>query len=299
MVAATSEEDMTQMYWDINKLISMIYPQYSRGRTMIQGEGDLATKFVQPFSQIPTASPMIRVRFGDMLKSTYSKFGLMRLFGLGETEEAFTLDLGEVDPAELAAYAADQANRVAEANRIKALKEIDPGGTDAEQTAGVMPPVPGFGSGQPTDVSDNTQFGYMDGDLVMLKSAPTKYWVRNNEGKLARQIDNYSGPAGARALHKYHADVEVKVVRRVPDGAASTSQSPNNFADHMPGHPGSSSPEGDGQDEQGRSTYHKRMAFMVEVVDGSAAHVSIASKVDGEMKYHRALIIIIIIINII
>ena len=297
MVAATSEEDMTQMYWDINKLISMIYPQYSRGRTMIQGidpdpnaPGDLFTKFVQPFSQIPTASPMIRVRFGDMLKSTYSKFGLMRLFGLGEPGDAFTLDQGEVDPAALAGYAAELQDRTNQANKIKAMKEIDPGGSDTQQQAGLSAAGIGFGGGEnDVDPSDNTQFGYAEGDLVMLKSAPTKYWVRNDEGKLARQIDNYSGPAGARDLHKYHADVQVKIVKRVPDGAAAnSSQSPNNFADHVPG---ASPPaaEGDGQDEQGRSTYHRRMAYMVEVVEGSPAHVSIASKVDANMKYHRAL----------
>jgi hypothetical protein len=37
-----------------------------------------------PFSQIPTASPVIRMRIGDLVRSNYSRFGLYRLFGGGE-----------------------------------------------------------------------------------------------------------------------------------------------------------------------------------------------------------------------
>ena len=83
-LVAMSAEDMDVLYWNVNKLVSMVYPQYSKGRTMVSGD----QRFVQPFSQIPTASPMIRVRVGDMVKSNYSKFGLARLFGLGH-EDSF------------------------------------------------------------------------------------------------------------------------------------------------------------------------------------------------------------------
>lgn len=78
-VVATSIEDFDVMYWNINKLVTMLYPQYSSGRTMTSGD----TRFIQPFSQIPTASPMIRLRVGDIVRGNYSKFGLARLFGLG------------------------------------------------------------------------------------------------------------------------------------------------------------------------------------------------------------------------
>jgi hypothetical protein len=87
-VVATSVEDLDVMYWNVNKLISMLYPQYSRGRVMTSG-GD---KFIQPFSQIPTASPMIRLRIGDIIRGNYSKFGLARLFGLGQDESSFRFD---------------------------------------------------------------------------------------------------------------------------------------------------------------------------------------------------------------
>lgn len=84
-IVATSVEDLNVMYWNINKLISMLYPQYSKGRVMVNG----GTKFIQPFSQIPTASPMIRLRIGDIIRGNYSKFGLARLFGLGGDTNSF------------------------------------------------------------------------------------------------------------------------------------------------------------------------------------------------------------------
>lgn len=86
-VVATSDQDFDVMYWNINKLITMLYPQYSKGRTMVSGD----TKFIQPFSQIPTASPMIRLRIGDIIKGNYSKFGLSRLFGMGQDRSSFNV----------------------------------------------------------------------------------------------------------------------------------------------------------------------------------------------------------------
>jgi hypothetical protein len=44
-------------------------------------------KFTQPFSQIPMATPVIRVRIGDLIRSNYSRFNLKRLFGFQDTEK--------------------------------------------------------------------------------------------------------------------------------------------------------------------------------------------------------------------
>lgn len=77
-VASTSPEDFDQMWWKINKLITLVYPQYTEGRRLKDGD----KQFIQPFSQLPSASPMIRIRLGDLLKTNYTKFGLARLFGV-------------------------------------------------------------------------------------------------------------------------------------------------------------------------------------------------------------------------
>lgn len=85
MIVATNEEDFDEMYYKINKLVTLVYPQFSKGRTISDGQNT----FIQPFSQVQTASPLIRIRLGDILKSNYSKFSLARLFGLGQPENDF------------------------------------------------------------------------------------------------------------------------------------------------------------------------------------------------------------------
>lgn len=80
-VAATSESDFDDMWVKINKLVTLVYPQYSQGRTLSNGQD---TTFVQPFSQMFSASPLIRMRLGDLIRSNYSRFALARLFGAAD-----------------------------------------------------------------------------------------------------------------------------------------------------------------------------------------------------------------------
>ena len=101
-VVATSPEDLDVMYWNINKLVSMLYPQYSRGRQMVNGDN----RFIQPFSQIATASPLIRVRIGDVIKGNYSKFALGRIFGLGQDSSVQNM---YVTPGDAALTSEDEA----------------------------------------------------------------------------------------------------------------------------------------------------------------------------------------------
>lgn len=82
-VAATSEDDFDHMWFKINKLTTLIYPQYTRGRDLLPSDGENQYRFTAPFSQIPGASPLIRIRLGDLFRSNYSKFALARLFGAG------------------------------------------------------------------------------------------------------------------------------------------------------------------------------------------------------------------------
>lgn len=85
-VAATSESDFDHMWVKINKLTTLIYPQYTKGRDLLPtGDKGEQYRFTAPFSQIPGASPLIRIRLGDLLRSNYSKFALARIFGAGRT----------------------------------------------------------------------------------------------------------------------------------------------------------------------------------------------------------------------
>lgn len=75
---ATSEDDHAVMWYKLNKLVTVIYPQWTQGREINAGGG---INFIQPLSQIPGATPVIRLRLGDLWKSNYSKMSVMRLFG--------------------------------------------------------------------------------------------------------------------------------------------------------------------------------------------------------------------------
>lgn len=80
-VVSTSEQDFDEMWFKVNKLITMLYPQWSAGDQMTVGTN--GSSFTRPFSQIPVGSPMIRLRIGDVIKSNYSRFNLSRIFGSG------------------------------------------------------------------------------------------------------------------------------------------------------------------------------------------------------------------------
>ena len=97
IVAATSKSDHDLMWYQVNKIVSMVYPQWSDGfmasvsETRKYNESEensdsfnLKFPFRYPFTQVPTASPLIRLRVGDVIKSNYSRENLARLHGTGE-----------------------------------------------------------------------------------------------------------------------------------------------------------------------------------------------------------------------
>jgi len=117
-VVSTNSDGFNIMWYKLNKLLMMLYPQYTLGRALSSN----GKKFVQPFSQLPSASPLIRLRVGDLIKSNFSEFDLARLFGLGS--DKFDLNAG----ASLTNIQRN-ANILAEYRRIKNRQlGIDPEG---------------------------------------------------------------------------------------------------------------------------------------------------------------------------
>ena len=80
-LVATSKEDFNLMWYKINKLTTLAYPQWTQGTKVSNGNDNI---FIQPFSQVIGASPLVRLRIGDLIKSNYSRFNLARLFGIGD-----------------------------------------------------------------------------------------------------------------------------------------------------------------------------------------------------------------------
>lgn len=87
-LVALDEEDFDQMWIKVNKFVTLVYPQWSKGREISWG----SNKMIQPFSQHPSASPMVRMRLGDFIKTNYSNFALSRLFGISSQASEFKLE---------------------------------------------------------------------------------------------------------------------------------------------------------------------------------------------------------------
>lgn len=93
VIAATSESDFDEMWFRINKLVTLVYPQWTPGdevvgapRPRADKKGSWSPKYKVPFSQVVGSSPLVRVRIGDVIGSNYSKFGLSRFFGATDNE---------------------------------------------------------------------------------------------------------------------------------------------------------------------------------------------------------------------
>ena len=135
ILAATSEQDFDCMWYDINKLTTLMYPQWSKGKPMVAGDD----KFIMPFSQIPTASPMCRLRIGDVVRSNYSKFNLARLFGCGlpsgGDNPEYNIGAGEstswdCDGESFGSDGEATAHSAARSTQERVRRETDPRGED-------------------------------------------------------------------------------------------------------------------------------------------------------------------------
>lgn len=114
-LVAYSRADHDYMWFIINKLVAMCYPQRSSGqKRVLDGEDKF---IIQPFSQVPTASPLIRLRLGEVIKSNYSKLALARLFGLLGAPGRSNLDGEPSQDLVGTSYAEVIANEVAKVNK--------------------------------------------------------------------------------------------------------------------------------------------------------------------------------------
>jgi hypothetical protein len=107
-MVATNPDDLSELYYSINKLVTMVYPQWSKGSTMKSKTPE--SSFTQPFSQMPTASPLIRLRVGELWSSNYSTNTLSRLFGLGSDNFEIPDEDRQTAPPYPGAITYDEAN---------------------------------------------------------------------------------------------------------------------------------------------------------------------------------------------
>jgi len=90
-MVATSKDDYNALWYGINKLVSLVYPQWGGARSVTNAKGQT---FTVPFSSIPTSSPLIRLRLGELFASNRAPETVRRLFGANRSD----FSVGE-DPA--------------------------------------------------------------------------------------------------------------------------------------------------------------------------------------------------------
>ena len=95
---AMSKEDHEHMWFVVNRLVTMLYPQRSIGRPVKTKEGG---KFIQPFSSVPTTSPLVRLRLGDLYRSNFSESSFAKMLGYPGRVVPPGSELTEEDQAKL------------------------------------------------------------------------------------------------------------------------------------------------------------------------------------------------------
>lgn len=96
VLAALDEEDFEGMWEKINKLTTLVYPQYTKGKKI---DIDGTHVFEKPFTQMIAASPMVRLRVGNLFTSNYSKFNIAGIFGLFDRDAKIAGAASDLAPA--------------------------------------------------------------------------------------------------------------------------------------------------------------------------------------------------------
>lgn len=107
IAAALDTNDFDDLWYKINKLTTLVYPQFTEGKKLTNSSGNF--QFTKPFTQAVGASPMIRIRLGNLIRSNYSKYNLSKIFGLDNPE---TVIMGNDTTGK---FAADEAIKAKEA----------------------------------------------------------------------------------------------------------------------------------------------------------------------------------------
>jgi hypothetical protein len=124
---ATNRDDHDMMWYQINKMVSMLYPQwsapsgvvyYSEGTKYREKDIGGYEAFRYPFTQVPTASPLVRIRLGDILTNNYSRVNIKRIHGYGDRSKLQSVDNQNFDTDIQISLEEHKKNDVDETNRL-------------------------------------------------------------------------------------------------------------------------------------------------------------------------------------
>lgn len=117
-LVAMNQEDHEYIWYVANRFVSMVYPQRAQGRRRrISQEAGGVIEFSQPFSQTITASPVVRIRIGDVIASNASLSGFTQIFG-----NPVSLKESSTSSPEAAKKSQEVARGITAFNKVKKMK---------------------------------------------------------------------------------------------------------------------------------------------------------------------------------
>jgi hypothetical protein len=200
VVVATGPDDHSQMWHSVNKLVNMIYPQWSEG-DRLEYDGNVYT---QPFSQTIAASPMVRVRIGDVIHSNYSRFALERIFGL-ELKDSALKETKDAEPIKLYEQPSDKDSP--DGDYAKIIKDTTTGVTSPATSADSVTPDLHNLNAIPLGVVDNNAFDVIGANFALLFG--TKVTVKPSPGLRYKFYEQDPRLPGRQAPNRERLDREI------------------------------------------------------------------------------------------
>lgn len=207
-MVATNDDDMSLVWFKLNRLAMMIYPQWTNGREINLGNN---IKFTQPFSQIPGATPVIRLRLGDLFKSNYSKLSVLRLFG-ASTRQDYTINGATQQPR----GPADDGTTLPrnQASSITAPSQANPGSTGLRERLAFLQDISMIWTGGSSDLLATPQ--RINPDDIFTRNSATLSTVVLFVGPMASNIRNMRAAGRRITANNPRARIYAKYLGVVP-----------------------------------------------------------------------------------
>jgi len=198
IAAALDHKDFNALWFKINKLTTLMYPQYTSGKRVSND----SYSFVKPFTQAIGAAPLVRLRLGNVIASNYSKFNLSKVFGLHESDTV----LNEVDRT----------------GKFKLQKDRDAKLADARQKASES-------TGKATEANEKLKKELETGSSMYL---PEYTWWAGGKDTVVPQVfgvDDYlKGLSDSTGDDKFVSETKDKFAKKNQVGAFLVSENPGN-----------------------------------------------------------------------
>ena len=227
-MVATSESDYSALYYAVNRLVAMVYPQWSPGEEITNTTGQT---FTVPYTATPASSPLVRIRLGELFASNRAPENVRRLFGANRESFKMVVDGEEVVPTRLESGDLDNLPNFSALTAVLARQNDKTDGTVAPVLIAATQLM--NGGGEPKlvnlagcDLQGNGGVTNLDGEPMLL--APG---LEIEAAKGRYRFATWSGVQyeKSRAKYKPKPDFSWKIVNYYVDGSRKAKEKEGSF----------------------------------------------------------------------